>query len=403
MQNDSAYLLNIKQGIERLLINNSKSYSELLNPKEVVQVIDKNIMVDDNDAVDILSNDDYEDGTYGFLNYKLNLQYDDSFPVKEYTYHNKASIVKKIIKNNNLTEEGIEHNYGILELYSKEKEIITNLKKYYLLKGGNINYINSSNHDNINIESLNDDFIITKIYKIETKITLKTIFTKEEYFIKNDDDISEAEPFIKYDKLVKQLCSNNTKLLNYMFNFDNIYKFNKIMDDGSIEDTYDITDVLNHDFSKYIDNIRISNKYKMDEYNNLLNKYYSLSIDDIHQDICNRYVIIDKIRPALKILIDILFRMYIDITISTTGKNIYNIPYNLHKDIIQYIPSGKCIFEQMSKQALIDRHWKKILLLNNNNNLSNDDIKVVIQSIFHMLKTNTLIDVLTYLSNLMNV
>jgi len=398
MQNDSAYLLNLKQSIEKLLINNPKIFSDLIKPP-TDPFLNKTIMVENSDADDILSDDTYLDGTYGFLNYQLNLQYDELLN-KNYTFNNKPSIVKKIIKNNMFTEEGIEQKYGILQLYSKENKIITNLNKYYLLKGGDINFINSSTHQTINIDSLDNEFIITKIYKIDVKICLHTIFTKEEFFVSSVDDNS-SEPYIKYDKTIKQLCSSNTKLLNYMFNFDHIYKFNKIMDDGSIEESYDINDVLNHDFSKYIENIRISNKYKTDEYNNLLNKYYSMSIDDIHLEICNRFHFIDKIIPCIKILINILFRMYIDITLSS-GKNIYNIPYNLHKDIIQYIPSGKCIFEQVNKQALIDRHWKKILCLNNNNNLSNDDIKVVIQSIFHMLKTNTLSDVLTYLNNLMD-
>ena len=125
----------------------------------------------DLDLINFLSNVDienllleYEDGTYGILNY-FNKNPNPNKIIEfiidnNYEYYNKQSIINKLIKDNKI----IDKSYGILFLYTKNDKSIVDLKKVYLLKNNDINYLNSDD---------TDEQIITKIYEFGTKIILK--------------------------------------------------------------------------------------------------------------------------------------------------------------------------------------------------------------------------------------
>ena len=89
--------------------------------------------------INILS--EYEDGTYGVLNYfepNLSSKMVEYLKSAEVEYHNKPNIVKKLILKNDFSAEAKNDSYGVLFIYSKSDGSIENLNKVYLLKNGDI-------------------------------------------------------------------------------------------------------------------------------------------------------------------------------------------------------------------------------------------------------------------------
>ena len=388
MEENTEYLLKNKHNIELLLLNNNKLYNECLNNSSVFD--NKVFIVDYSDANDILDDDCYEDGIYGFLNYQLDFKYNKLLK-RKYTFQNKSSIIKKILNEDqsDFSDEGNKNNYGLLELFEKKDGSIKIMKEYYALKNANINYINDTKLNNIVIKDLSDDFKITKIYKIDSKIVLRHVMNKDEYIIESN----ENEQFIKYDKLVRHLCTCDKKLLDYMFNFDNIYKLRKLLNMESINDIFDINDVLDFNFIEHIDKIKIGNKYNINEYNGLIEKYFGLTINDIINDIIEKYNINIKIKSSIEMIFEIMIRIYIDIKLG-------NQSYNLSKNIIPYIPtdSDSGLYSHLKNQTLIDRHWRNILGYDEITiEIFDFNIKPVVQTIFQMLKKHNLNYVLQYL------
>lgn len=400
MENNIEFLLKNKQTIELLLLKSNKKYDDYLINNSSFE--SKKCMVELKDVNDILYDDYYESGIYGFLNYQLNLKYDEMLK-KNYEFLNKPSIVKKLIDTNNfkLTNEAIEQNYGILELYEKvvftprSKNLgddisIVELKKYYLLKNSDINIVNESSYDTINIKLLPSDFIVTKIYKLDNKPKLLNVMTKQDYIVEQNNDI-----FIKYDKMIKQMCVDNKKMLNYMLNFDNIYKLCKL-NDCLENDNFNLSDLLEFDFSKYIDDIKTTNNYDMQEYNELIEKYYGLTLDDLFDEINEKYIIMEKTKPAIKIVLELMIRIFIDIKLN-------NKKFNLSKSILKYLPSSKEIdpYVNLKSQILIDRHWRNLLAYDEITiEFNNFNIKPMVLSVFQMLKKHNLNHILNYLKEI---
>jgi hypothetical protein len=400
MENNIEFLLKNKQTIELLLLKSNKKYDDYLINNSPFE--SKKCMVELKDVNDILYDDYYESGIYGFLNYQLNLKYDEMLK-KNYEFLNKPSIVKKLIDTNNfeLTNEATEQNYGILELYEKvvftprSKNLgddisIVELKKYYLLKNSDINIVNESSYDTINIKLLPSDFIVTKIYKLDNKPKLLNVMTKQDYIVEQNNDI-----FIKYDKMIKQMCVDNKKMLNYMLNFDNIYKLCKL-NDCLENDNFNLSDLLEFDFSKYIDDIKTTNNYDMQEYNELIEKYYGLTLDDLFDEINEKYIIMEKTKPAIKIVLELMIRIFIDIKLN-------NKKFNLSKSILKYLPSSKEIdpYVNLKSQILIDRHWRNLLAYDEITiEFNNFNIKPMVLSVFQMLKKHNLNHILNYLKEI---
>ena len=392
MEQNIEFLLKNKHTIELLLLNNGKFYDDCLKQQSVFD--NKCLMVEYSDVNDILCDDSYEPGIYGFLNYQLDLKYDKMLS-KNYEFNNKTGIVKKLLDKDrqNFLEDAIIQNYGLIEMYEKlEDNNIVELKKYHLLKNTEINSINETEYDKIVIKMLPNDFIVTQIYKFDSKISLLTIMTKNDYIIESNDN----EQFIKYDKLVRQLCADNKKMINYMTNFDNIYRLYRINNGISESNYYNLNDVLDFDFSNVMNNFKSSNIYDVEEYQALIEKYFGLTLDDLFDEIMEKYNLMDKTKPAIKLILEIVLRLYIDIKLGFTR-------YNLTKNLLQYIPNQRNmdVYSNIKSQTLIDRHWRNLLGYDEITiELETFDIKPMVLSIFNMLKKQNLDYILNYLEQI---
>jgi hypothetical protein len=392
MEQNIDFLLKNKHTIELLLLKNGKKYDDCLNNQSSFD--NKNIMVEYNDVNDILYDECYEPGIYGFLNYHLDLKYDKMLS-QNYEFNNKPGIVKKLIQKNNLSEEAITQNYGLIEMFEKQKDgTIVELKKFHLLKNTNINHINETQYDKIIIKTLPSDYVVTQIYKFDQKIMLMTVMTKSEYIMESN----ENESFIKYDKMIRQQCGDNKKMLSFMTNFDHIYRLNKINDDTNESDFFNLNDVLDYDFSAVLTNIKTTNTYGLEEYNALIEKYFGLTINDLFEEVLEKYDIMDKTKPAIRLILEIIIRLYIDVRLG-------NKRFNLSKNLVQYIPNQRDndIYSHLKSQILIDRHWRNLLGYDEITiEFNTFDIKPMILSVFQMLKKHNMDYVLNYLEQIVD-
>ena len=405
MEENSNYLLNYKHKIERMMISHNKKFENMLENKTKEQLF----ILNDKDVNDILSNEEYDNGVYGFINYQTDLKIDKLLN-KGYTFYNKACIIKKVldIKNNNFKEDGLKNNYGFLQLYEKTDSEIKNINQYYLIKNGNINYLNNSDNTKIVLKDLPDEYIVTKIYKfVNDKIMLLTVMTKKDYYIEEEIDNIE---YIKYFNIVKQMCGTNERALRYLLDFDNIYKYRKIINKDNINANMDIDDILDFNFGKYIDNIKINNKYNVKEYDNILLNNFNFDIDEISNEINEKYDMME-LKDIFQIFFEILFRMYVEISnnisqdkshLSCNSINIRSISYCLSKRLVFHIPINiNGIYSQYTSKILIDRHWKKLLNYGDTN--SNIDTKEIINTCFSMLKNMTLRNILEYVEEMIEL
>jgi len=375
--------ITLKHQIEKLLLSRTEQFSELLNKPS----FNKLIMVDIEDVKDIISSEDWDDGIYGFLNYQLDLKY-DIFKMNKYS-------CKKPLSESDF-DNLIKQNYGFLELFSKTNNEIISLNKYNLIKDANINYINDTDFKNIKVEELSEDFIITKIYKIEQKkIVHITNMTKKEYILEDNKN----DMFVNYRDRMMELYTNDKKMLDYVFNFEHIEKLKKIINKNI--DLYDVDDIMIFDFSNIINNIKVSNRYDINEYNRLINKYFGFEYDSLFEEgelfsnslsigksllksgVLNKYNIHNLIKDALRTVLEILMRLYIDIKLN-------HKTYCLNKRLISYIPLEDDMYLQ-SKDTLIRRYCKKILLSSN----INDIIVLILQ----MLKKHNLSYIIEYIDS----
>jgi len=356
--------------IEKLLIKENKSFNELLNNSDSL----KEHMVDINDVNDIIYSDEFDNGTYGFLNYPLNFNYDTM-------KNNKYKINNKKIKNDQY-DELLGQNYGLLDLFLKQDNVIRSLNVYHFIKDNNINLINKTNYNKIDIDELDDNFIITKIYKIETnKIKLLYEMTKKDFIV--EDKISKQ---IKdYTVKMNSLCLDNKKLLDYLLNFDNIDRLREII--SLNENLYNVEDIMTYKFSKIINSIKISNRYEKDIYNNIINKYYGSEYQSLYDKLIAKYNIKKNIvKNALKIVLETLMRIYVD---EKTNHN----TYCLNKILLSSIPQTNNVNLDTSSKILINRYCKKILL--------NDKYLEIVDLMYQFLKKDhDMIYIISYLDGL---
>ena len=113
-------------------------------------------------------------------------------------------------------------------------------------------------------------------------------------------------------------------------------------------------------------------------------KYFEFDIDLLYRNIKTNKR--DKIKNAIKIVLEILVRIFIDIKLNDKT-------YNLSKNLVQYIPysDDNDVFHNLNSKSLLDRYLKNIVEF---------ELKDIIKSIFKLLKKNNLKDVLSYLETI---
>jgi hypothetical protein len=370
------HLLERKQEVEKLIIDNNELYINCLN-SDYDKFYDKYIINEDN--IEYILDDTFEEGIYGILIYQFDLKYDKILNSDNITFHNKQNIVKKLLNNNDLNDYAKEQNYGILELYKIDENNIINLNKFFLLKNGNINHINNTSFDEINLDNLANDFIITKIYKIEdNNIIYKNSINKIDFI----NNVLKDYKFINYESLLNNI--HNNRIIHHMSNFESIEMLKNINNNVYENDIFLLDDVLSFDFSNVIDKIKISNKYLKENYDKLIEKYFESDIDLLYKNIKTNKI--DKIKNAIKIVLEILIRIFIDIKLNDKT-------YNLSKYLVQYIPhnNDNDVFHSLNSKSLLDRYLKNIVEF---------ELKDIIKSIFKLLKKNNLKDVLSFLETI---
>jgi len=412
MEDNYTYILNLKYQLETEYYRLKSQYSyfndmdinNIMNYYDDINIKIKNLQLEDNKLIQLylLENDiekllsEYNDGVYGVINY---IKSDNNLLIKYITdkhveYYNKSNLVKKIIDKNKFTETGINESYGIVFIYEKNNNQLNNLNKVYLLKNGDIDYLNDNNSDE------EDDNIITKIYEFGQKIILKEIiydssFEKDE----NNKELEELKQkqllmdnIIRFNKKYKKYIEDNIKseeikkmLINHNF-IKMLVK--KVI--SPINKQYDITNILNYDFENKLSNIKFSNKLEQIDYDNFIINYFNDNIEDIIININELYNIDNRLNSYLYIIVDILFRIYIDL-------NQNNKSYCLSKDLINYFDFTSLLTEPDSNtNSLKRRHWINLL--------DSNDKKKIISSLLILInsKTKTLDNTFRYFESLFN-
>jgi hypothetical protein len=412
MEDNYTYILNLKYQLETEYYRLKSQYSyfndmdinNIMNYYDDINIKIKNLQLEDNKLIQLylLENDiekllsEYNDGIYGVINY---IKSDNNLLIKYITdkhveYYNKSNLVKKIIDKNKFTETGINESYGIVFIYEKNNNQLNNLNKVYLLKNGDIDYLNDNNSDE------EDDNIITKIYEFGQKIILKEIiydssFEKDE----NNKELEELKQkqllmdnIIRFNKKYKKYIEDNIKseeikkmLINHNF-IKMLVK--KVI--SPINKQYDITNILNYDFENKLSNIKFSNKLEQIDYDNFIINHFNDNIEDIIININELYNIDNRLNSYLYIIVDILFRIYIDL-------NQNNKSYCLSKDLINYFDFTSLLTEPDSNtNSLKRRHWINLL--------DSNDKKKIISSLLILInsKTKTLDNTFRYFESLFN-
>lgn len=411
MEDNYTYILNLKYQLETEYYRLKSQYSyfndfdinNIMKYYDDISIKINNIQLEDNKLVQLylLENDienvlsEYNDGIYGIINY---MKSDNDLLIKyiadkNVEYHNKSAIVKKIIDNNKFTETAINESYGIIFMYEKNNNQLNNLNKVYLLKNGDINYLNNNLDED-------DDIIITKIYEFGQKIILKEIiynstFEKDE----NNKELEELKQkhslmsnIIRFYKKYKKYIEDNIKseeIKNMLINHNFIKVLVKKVI-SPINKQYDITNILNYDFENKLSNIKFSNKLEQYDYDNFIVNHFNDSIEDIIININELYNIDNRLNTYLYIIIDILFRIYVDLSQN-------NKSYCLSKNLTNYFDFTSLLTEpDSSTNSLKRRHWVNLLDSNDNKKITSS-LLILINS-----KTKTLDNTFKYFESLFN-
>lgn len=401
MEDINLYLLNLKQSIE-LEYYKLKSTNIDLNKLEITNIIDhyeliiKELANENNKLEEMKSNklflsdididnllSEYDNGTYGILNYFNNTDQNkiiDFIINNKYEYYNKQTIINKLIVNNRMSELAIEGSYGILFLYSKDETTINDLHKIYLLKNNDINYLNDDE---------TDEKIITKIYEINTKLTLideiystnfesnKISDTIEINISRLLNDKKQLEPLYRlYKKYNKYLEDNisNTDIKQLFNNFSFVNTLLKKLTDPTNKQL-NIIDIIKFNFSDILENIKISNRLEQSDYDTLIERYLDESLEQLTNNTLDLYDINLKFRPYMTILFEILIRLYIDNSLGYKS-------YCLSKTLIDYLKfSSLLAVPETNTITLQRRHWNQLL--------DTKDNKKIVSSILYLLKLKT--------------
>lgn len=406
----------------------------------------------------------FSDGVYGVINYlpvtnTINADKANDLIIKyindkKIEYYNKPAIVKKLINKNKFTESANEDSYGFVFLYEKIDDDITELNKVYLLKNGDINFINKSedesnneDSDNENNDSANSannspnnlandladsdnednksesnsadsDKIITKIYHFvsEKKIVLKEIIY-ESNFESMEEEIDESS-YKNKEKEEKQKLEEDIKNLNTQRkeyeSFGKIVKKYKKHINDTIK-SEDIRETFNNwtniktlikkisDPTKCILDINAFTKFDW------TNKFNDVKISNRYDEpeysnLIKKYFD-DNIEHIITNLMDIydlngLFKQYMYVFIEILlrayiDEHLSNQSYCFNRDLCLYLKLDSIMPEpDTKKQALKKQYWK--------NALESSDNKRIVISLLNILnkKTQTIDQTLKYLSSL---
>jgi len=388
MEDINLYLITQKQSIEleyykvksdndnysRLEIANIITYYENIQ-KEISTYNDDNLFLSISDINKLLL--EYSDGTYGILNYftsKPTLMI-DYIKDNNYTFHNKQSIVDKLIK---------EPTTGFLFMYEKKNKQITSLNRIYLLKESDVKYLNELNknesNDNSNDSSTEYEQIISKIYEF---IGSKIIFKNEinEYnpvgCIELESKKKQIENLYKlvrkYNRYIEEnIKQNEIKQLFYNFSFINsLTKKNSEITNKQLN----IQDLLKFDFELILDQIKFANRLEQNDYDTLIERYYGETLVHIIDTTIEQYNLNKNFRPYMDILYEILIRLYIDNYLGYKS-------YCLSKTLLTYLKFSNLLSDpETNTVTLKKRHWVQLLD-------TKDSLKII-SSILYLIKTRT--------------
>jgi hypothetical protein len=358
----------------------------------------------------------YDNGIYGIINYFASHSDEQLIKFiisKQYEYNNKPTIISKLIKNGTFTSEAKLDAYGIIFMYEKSEDEISDLHKVHLLKNGNIYKLNNSGSEEEEEDELDseteseiDDKIGTKVYEFGTKIVLKEIIYESELnrltkMIESDEStnnfIEESEDEVQIKIKLEQLTNKKSKLEN-LYKIDKKYKkylfdnvkssdinellqsftfvkslLKKIADPSKQQ--LDIKNLLKHDFSNNFEHLKISNRLDRPEYDSLIEKYFDSDTEQLTLNILELYDINNKFKPYLSTLFEILSRIYIDDHLGLKS-------YCLNKNLAEYFNFSAMMAEPDTQTTTLKRrHWTQLF--------ETSDPKKVITSILILIKTKT--------------
>jgi len=397
MEDINIYLLTVRQSIE-LEYYKLKSEDDITNKLEINNIItiydniqdeinnENNRLEKINIDTLFLSNVDienllleYGDGTYGILNY-FNKNPNPNKIIEfiidnNYEYYNKQSIINKLIKDKKITAE----SYGILFLYTKNDKSIVDLKKVYLLKNNDINYLNSDD---------TDEQIITKIYEFGTKIILKEeIYDNNfksnidlklnEEIIRLTNEKKKVEIIYKLIKKYNKCIEENIKQPDIKQLFNNFLFVNTLIKKISdpLNKKLNIQDIIKFNYSKILDQVKISNRLEQSDYDTIIERHLDDSLDQLIDNTLNIYNIEMKFRPYLNLLFELLIRIYIENHLGYKS-------FCLSKSLIEYLKFSNLLSDpETNTLTLKRRHWNQLL--------DTKDNKKIISSILFLIKTRT--------------
>ena len=380
------------------IINEYEQVESSINKykSEIVKNKSNNLYLSAKDINNLL--EDYEEGTYGILNYFINpkthniIEYISKL---DYTFYNKQSVVDKIItkSNDDFTTNAKEESYGLLFLYIKHESSseLEDLHKIYLLKNNSIEYLNEETTED-------SEHIITKIYEFGSKIMLKDIIYKNSF--EEDNNINLINSTNSTNSTNNELILLETKQKQLLTCYKLIKKYNKYIEDNINEDDikqlynnfslinslirkvleptitkYKIEDILNFNYVKILEHFKVSNRLEQSEYTSIIEQYYDEPLSTLTENILVLYNLDNKFKPYMQTLFEILIRLYID-------NNLGYKSYSLSKTLLGYLKFSNILCDpDTNTLTLKKRHW--IQLLNTNDN------QKIISSILYLIKTKT--------------
>ena len=397
MEDINIYLISLRQQIEieyyklknnninveiNTIIESIDNLNKSINIEEQIidQVKSNNLFLTDIDIEKLLI--DYDDGTYGILNY-MNNPIDDKlvdYLIKNnFVYNNKSTIVNKLIIDNKFSNLAKTESYGILFLYTKNNITIINNKKVHLLKNNSIDYLNIDE---------DDDKLITKIYEFGDKITLKDAIYSSTFEIsetnQHDDklnklnlDKKQLEPLYKLVKKYNKYIDDNIdqqEIKNLYLNFSFVNMLIKKLKSTTLT-KINIDQIIKFNYMDILDRIKISNRLEQSDYDSIIERYFDLTIDEIIDNTLSNYNLDIKFRPYLNILFEILIRLYIDNYLGYKS-------FCLSKSLLEYLKFENLLSEpETNTTTLKRRHWNQLL--------ETTDNKKIVSSLLYLIKTKT--------------
>ena len=398
MEDINIYLISLRQQIEieYYKLKNNNVNIEINQIIESIDNLNKSICMEEQSIEEVKSNNlfltdsdieklliDYDDGTYGILNYTNNLTDDKliEYIIKnKFEFNNKPTIINKLILNNKLTNQATTESYGVLFLYVKNDLVINNINKVHLLKTNSITYLNQDEDQ--------EDRLITKIYEFGDKITLKDAIYNSTFEISelNQHDTKlnkliiekkQLEPLYKLVKKYNKYIDDNIEqpdIKNLYLNFSFVNMLIKRLKSNTLT-KLNIDQIINFNYTDILDRIKVSNRLEQSDYDSIIERYFDQSIDEIIDNTLPSYNLDSKFRPYLNILFEILIRLYID-------NHLEYKSFCLSISLLEYLKFSSLLSDpETNTTTLKRRHWNQLL--------ETKDNKKIIASILYLLKTKT--------------